>query len=407
MQIKSLISGLLLCAALPASAQKKVLNHANGSKAFEGEFRYGYLNNDSRDSYNFDTATDKRRAMVMSMSARPMMDRDVAPQRIYNGKCTFYYDNGKQSFTGSYVQGIKSGLFSYWYITGEKEGECTWVDGMADGKWKWWHKNGKLRLEQSYKAFADSELDTFYNRKMSGGAMFSKGNLAQERGRIQFASPEDMKQMGGSGALRYFTEAENSMCKNAHWDGDAISYYESGRKCVEMHYANDVRVGTWYYRNDSGRALVELVFTDGKVSKIVNNLPPDAVRPGGMMPGASMAQRDSMMKATMAKNKVFPMPEKQPKPSVDENKYFKENVSMSDDAVKNNVNGMVIVTFTVNEDGTTSDHRVMKGLGYGCDEQAVNLIKAMPKWTPGETAGKPVKATFTLRVPYFKSQLKK
>jgi TonB family protein len=215
-----------------------------------------------------------------------------------------------------------------------------------------------------------------------------------------------MKQMG-SGALRSFTDAENGLCKNAHWDGDVISYYESGKKNVEMHYANDVRVGTWYYRNDSGRVLVELTFADGKVNKIVNNLPADAMRPAGMMPGSQMAQRDSMMKAMMAKNNILPMPEKQPKPGIDQEKYFKENVSMTDEAVKNNVNGMVIVTFTVNEDGTTSDHRVMKGLGYGCDEQAVKLIKAMPKWTPGETGGKPVKSTFTLRVPYFKAQLKK
>jgi protein TonB len=67
------------------------------------------------------------------------------------------------------------------------------------------------------------------------------------------------------------------------------------------------------------------------------------------------------------------------------NHYYPEQ------ARKNKIEGKVIIQFIVNADGTSSDFKVIKGIGYGCDEAAVEAFKKMPKWKPATINGQPVK----------------
>jgi periplasmic protein TonB len=60
------------------------------------------------------------------------------------------------------------------------------------------------------------------------------------------------------------------------------------------------------------------------------------------------------------------------------------------EARKNNIEGKVVVSFVVTKDGTPTSFKIVKGLGYGCDEAAVEALKKMPKWKPGLVKGKPV-----------------
>ena len=71
-------------------------------------------------------------------------------------------------------------------------------------------------------------------------------------------------------------------------------------------------------------------------------------------------------------------------------KFLIENIRYPEQAKKNNVQGTVFVSFNVETNGTISDVKVFKGIGAGCDEEAVRVIKLMPKWMPGELKGKPV-----------------
>jgi protein TonB len=60
-------------------------------------------------------------------------------------------------------------------------------------------------------------------------------------------------------------------------------------------------------------------------------------------------------------------------------------------ARENKVEGKVVVQFIINEDGTPSDFEIVQGIGYGCDEAAVEAFKKMPQWKPATIDGKPVK----------------
>ena len=67
---------------------------------------------------------------------------------------------------------------------------------------------------------------------------------------------------------------------------------------------------------------------------------------------------------------------------------------------KRQIQGRVIVGFTVNEDGTLSDIKVMKSISPTFDEEAIRVVKSMPKWNPAKQNGKAVKTKYTVPVTF-------
>ncbi len=65
-----------------------------------------------------------------------------------------------------------------------------------------------------------------------------------------------------------------------------------------------------------------------------------------------------------------------------------------------NITGVVKVQFTINENGSTSDFKVMQSLGYGCDEEAIRALKHLPDWIPGYQRGVPVKTRMILPITF-------
>ncbi|MEI6898729.1 MAG: M56 family metallopeptidase [Bacteroidota bacterium] len=100
---------------------------------------------------------------------------------------------------------------------------------------------------------------------------------------------------------------------------------------------------------------------------------------------------------------VFTMVEKMPEYTGGDEariKFLVENVKYPPDAMKKGIQGKVFVTFVIKKDGTVSDVKILRGIGGGCDEEAMRVIKLMPKWIPGEQAGKPVDVQFNLPIKF-------
>lgn len=79
-------------------------------------------------------------------------------------------------------------------------------------------------------------------------------------------------------------------------------------------------------------------------------------------------------------------------------KYFTDNLNYPEAAKNAGISGKVMVSFVVEADGSLSDIRIMRGLGFGCDEEVIRLIRQMPDWKPGKQRGKPVKVRMILPV---------
>jgi protein TonB len=84
----------------------------------------------------------------------------------------------------------------------------------------------------------------------------------------------------------------------------------------------------------------------------------------------------------------------------DLNEYLSAHLRYPVAAKENNIQGKVSVEFVVNEDGSISNARVVRGIGGGCDEEALRVINAMPKWKPGRQNGKAVKVCFVLPIVF-------
>ena len=81
--------------------------------------------------------------------------------------------------------------------------------------------------------------------------------------------------------------------------------------------------------------------------------------------------------------------------------YITDNLQYPEDALNSDVEGTVHIQFAIDEQGNVSNARVVGNkLGHGMEEEAVKVVSAMPKWTPGMIKGKKVKAWYTLPVTY-------
>jgi len=81
-------------------------------------------------------------------------------------------------------------------------------------------------------------------------------------------------------------------------------------------------------------------------------------------------------------------------------KYLAENIKYPQMAKESGIQGRVFVTFVVERDGRVTDVRVLRGIGGGCDEEAIRVVQGMPKWAPGKQRGKSVRVQYNLPVKF-------
>ena len=80
--------------------------------------------------------------------------------------------------------------------------------------------------------------------------------------------------------------------------------------------------------------------------------------------------------------------------------YIRKNLKYPETAKRARVEGNVFLNFTVKKDGTIGDLQILKGLGFGCDEEAVKLVLKMPAWTPGKNNGEAVNVRYNLPITF-------
>lgn len=81
-------------------------------------------------------------------------------------------------------------------------------------------------------------------------------------------------------------------------------------------------------------------------------------------------------------------------------KYVGSKLKYPSQATRMGVEGKVFVEFVINRDGTIVDVRVVRGIGAGCDEEAVRVVQSSPPWNPGKQRGKPVRQKYTLPIQF-------
>ncbi len=153
-------------------------------------------------------------------------------------------------------------------------------------------------------------------------------------------------------------------------------------------YEQGKKIGVWTAWGFDKKIQIQYDYTNKKL--ITCNINPDDTSMAyNVINGSSVTfsflQRppvyvdgDVMRKVTIARNLKFPA-----------------------EAKEKRIGGKVFITFVVNEDGHISDYKVLKSLGYGLDESALNAVKQLTgEWLPGILNGKPVAVEYTIPVQF-------
>lgn len=81
-------------------------------------------------------------------------------------------------------------------------------------------------------------------------------------------------------------------------------------------------------------------------------------------------------------------------------KFLNDNLDYPRMAKRSNIQGKVYLNFVVDKEGNVSDIEVVRGIGGGCDDEAIRVLKMAPKWNPGLQRGHPVKSRMSLFIHF-------
>ncbi|MFP4064164.1 MAG: energy transducer TonB [Bacteroidales bacterium] len=100
---------------------------------------------------------------------------------------------------------------------------------------------------------------------------------------------------------------------------------------------------------------------------------------------------------------IFTVVEDQPQfPGGEEarQRFLEENLRYPQMAREAGIQGTVFVTFVVETDGSVTDVQVLRGIGGGCDREAVRVVEMMPRWEPGRQRGQAVRVQFNMPIRF-------
>jgi len=80
--------------------------------------------------------------------------------------------------------------------------------------------------------------------------------------------------------------------------------------------------------------------------------------------------------------------------------YLSQNVKYPQLARETGIQGIVYVEFIVDTDGSITNARIRRGIGGGCDEEALRVVESMPAWSPGIQRTQPVRVLFTMPIKF-------
>jgi len=132
------------------------------------------------------------------------------------------------------------------------------------------------------------------------------------------------------------------------------------------------------------RSLVTLLF----ITSLVSNTEAQQKKPGKLQDDGNevLMQVDHSAEFQGGINKFYD--------------FLAKNLRYPAKARENKVQGKVFLTFIVEKNGSLSDIKVVRGIGSGCDEEAVRVIKSSPKWKPGTQNGHIVRQQYTVPIMF-------
>ena len=251
-----------------------------------------------------------------------------------------------------------NGPAEYFYLNNEDYARNLYAKGnyennVRTGKWEWWYANG-LPAEIGY-----------FEKKTSPDKQQNVIKLKAEEYTYKIESYWD------STGVQQVTNGNGK-----------VQYVENGITTGKGSYQNGVKHGEWegtYQIPDTDESIP---FTEQYTA-------------GELISGVSYDKA--------GKPYSYKVLEILPEPKGGMNglmRYLMQSLRYPTQARRKGIEGKVMVQFYVNKDGSLSGIELMQGIGGGCDEEALRVVKGFPKWTPAVHRGQEVRVRMSLPIVF-------
>jgi len=255
-----------------------------------------------------------------------------------DGRYVAYFENGAKEEEGFRDKGKKIGTWKRWYDNAQLKESRTYNQQLKEEKWETWYKNGQ--------------------HKEVGKTIGDWNDEAHLRDRM----------------INFWDSTGNQTVENGN--GDVIYFHQNGELISSIgQYKKGLKDGEWKSYTEQGKLIYQESYKNKKVKGVSWDSLGNEYRYSKLeeMPdlGGGMGAFYSHVGNTM--------------------KYPKN-------ARRSGIQGRVYVQFVIDKDGRIIDAKVVKGIGGGCDEEALRVIQNSPQWNPGVQRGKPVKVRMVLPI---------
>ena len=173
-------------------------------------------------------------------------------------------------------------------------------------------------------------------------------------------------------------------------------YYEDGsQQSLEVHVAEDKKLFAQYWSRDQIPMLVNGTGIIQRVNDINDNAEYAEILDSTMVAAYSVTQ--------MNNDTIYTVCEQRAEYKNGFKKLYKgvgKQIRYPADARRHGIEGRVFVEFVVDKDGSVQDVKVVRGIGGGCDEEALRAFNLQKDWKPGVHKGKPVKVRMVLPITF-------
>jgi TonB family protein len=228
----------------------------------------------------------------------------------------------------------KIGTYTSYYLNGNKKQSTNYSEFMPIGLHQEWYENGNKKLEGEYL--------------------------------------NNISKFVGNYKINQFWD-ENNVQKVV--DGNGFFYEKNEKSVTEGVIKNGYKDGEWKENHTDSYQILE-IYSEGKFISGVN---------------------------TDSDGIVVNYTEMEQKPEPVDGithfyKYIGSNFNYTKASKLHKIKGRIVLSFIVEKDGTLAEIRVIKGLGFGLDEEAVRVVSSYKKWIPGSQRGRKVRVMYSLPI---------
>jgi TonB family protein len=314
----------------------------------------------------------------------------------FTGKFTDYFKNGQILCEGQYSSsGKKNGIFTHYYRNGNIYSRGAYDDDFFTGKWTYYYSNGTLKEQINFdqgRFVVAEQIDSLGNIQVKDGT--GKWQREIKDGGTTYTLHATFRDYRRSGNWTLRFPDLTVFLKESYEYGKFIKGYEAGyppKYYEETKFLDDIFYPERFFIIESF-SVWEAAREDYPYISWLSQMPLEGV--------ATEYSIDSLSRL----GPQLEIPDKRAEYPGGRMAFFRKISSLlvyPPGAKKAGVAGTVYIQFVIGLDGNISSIQVLKGIGGGCDQEAILAILGAGKWLPAQKLGQPIEQKIIIPISFY------